>query len=510
MTVPPPPTVPTGTVTHRYLGVSADGPDTDTAPDLIHLRAVTGTITPSTPRLIHTSGSTATTLECLPITISYDASGHLQYTDPETGEPQPGPLRLPANDDSIAPTITYEVVWSIPGLGRRWSGSFALDAGDTVDLSTVGLASAVPGSSAVFVDLLRAAAELEGVVDVVSDARDEAVAARDVAVPAADRAEQARDATLTAATWALTGPGRPDQPATTGGIITGSEPVGTAYISTDGAGVGAWTWRKRPSGWTVTDGDTGWRDLSGLLVNGWTGTLIVRRVGSRVELQAPHSTIGRLDGSAATSSVVTPYPAGFRPAPSGNFGNLGYMHGPDGPLTVQRETSHIGMQLGPSRTGSVDWITDAAWPTDLAPAAALPDESITLAGGAYWDNGEIVIPQQGASGDLWIQTSGRVSDLAFSPEVLVPGPTPVIFAATRYFAADRSTAAENSAGRIADTSGRNIAVPNEWTRPTPIHTFQIGADVHWVRLTFGGSSPNWVVPGTRYRISPDDITPTYL
>ena len=179
MTVPPPPTVPTGTVTHRYLGVSADGPDTDTAPDLIHLRAVTGTITPSTPRLVHTSGSTATTLECLPITISYDASGNLQYTDPETGETQPGPLRLPANDDSVAPTITYEVVWSIPGLGRRWSGSFALDAGDTVDLSTVGLASAVPGSSAVFVDLLRAAAELEGVVDVVSDARDEAVAAAD-------------------------------------------------------------------------------------------------------------------------------------------------------------------------------------------------------------------------------------------------------------------------------------------------------------------------------------------
>ena len=107
MTVPPPPTIPTGTVTHRYLGVSADGPDTDTAPDLIHLRAVTGTITPSTPRLIHTSGSTATTLECLPITISYDTSGNLQYTDPETGETQSGPLRLPANDDSVAPTITY-------------------------------------------------------------------------------------------------------------------------------------------------------------------------------------------------------------------------------------------------------------------------------------------------------------------------------------------------------------------------------------------------------------------
>ena len=316
MTVPPPPTVPMGTVTHRYLGVSADGPDTDTAPDLIHLRAVTGVITPSTPRLIHTSGSTATTLECLPITISYDASGNLQYTDPETGEPQPGPLRLPANDDSVAPTITYEVVWSIPGLGRRWSGNFALDAGDTVDLSTVGLASAVPGSSAVFVDLLRAAAELEGVVDVVSDARDEAVAARDVAVPAADRAEQARDATLTAATWTLTGPGRPDQPATTGGIITGSEPVGTTYISTDGAGIGAWGWRKRPSGWAYTDFDTGWRDATGMLgpllrVSSIAGQAIIRRQGDLVSLRA-RLEITEAHNINANLRILQNIPSGFR------------------------------------------------------------------------------------------------------------------------------------------------------------------------------------------------------
>ena len=313
MTVPPPPTVPTGTVTHRYLGVSADGPDTDTAPDLIHLRAVTGTITPSTPRLVHTSGSTATTLECLPIKISYDASGNLQYTDPETGEPQPGPLRLPANDDSIAPTITYEVVWSIPGLGRRWSGSFALDAGDTVDLSTVGLASAVPGSSALFVDLLKAAreleeaaAELEGVVETVETARDDTIAARDVAVPAADRAEQARDATLTAATWTLTGPGRPDQPATTAGIITGSEPVGTEYRSTDGAGVGAWAWRLRPSGWEVTDLDTGIR--RGEPLNGWAGAVRLMRVGNTV------TVIGQgMDPVAATGFTFYELPLGFQP-----------------------------------------------------------------------------------------------------------------------------------------------------------------------------------------------------
>ena len=65
-----------------------------------------------------------------------------------------------------------------------------------------------------------------------------------------------------ASSYILVGPGRPDQPATTGGIITGNEPVGSEYRSQDGADVGAWVWMKRPSGWDVTDGDTGWRKLN--------------------------------------------------------------------------------------------------------------------------------------------------------------------------------------------------------------------------------------------------------
>ncbi|MCV7708633.1 hypothetical protein M3C81_000535 [Micrococcus luteus] len=68
----------------------------------------------------------------------------------------------------------------------------------------------------------------------------------------------------TAADYLIVGPGRPDQPATTNGTITGREPVGAEYRSTDGAGVGAFRWVKRPGGsWSVTDGDTGWRRLDG-------------------------------------------------------------------------------------------------------------------------------------------------------------------------------------------------------------------------------------------------------
>lgn len=73
-----------------------------------------------------------------------------------------------------------------------------------------------------------------------------------------------------ASSYVLVGPGRPDAPSTTGGVIPSPDttPVGAEYRSTDGANVGAWTWRKRPTGWAVTDGDTGWRDVTAL-ASGW-------------------------------------------------------------------------------------------------------------------------------------------------------------------------------------------------------------------------------------------------
>ena len=53
------------------------------------------------------------------------------------------------------------------------------------------------------------------------------------------------------------GVGRPDKPTTTDGKITGDEPNGTIYESSDGGRVGAWKWQKRNGKWMVTDGDTG-------------------------------------------------------------------------------------------------------------------------------------------------------------------------------------------------------------------------------------------------------------
>ena len=67
-------------------------------------------------------------------------------------------------------------------------------------------------------------------------------------------------AVLSPESMIVVGPGRPDDPTTTGmdpADLT-ALPIGAEYRSTDGAAVGAWVWRKRPSGWVVVEGDTEW------------------------------------------------------------------------------------------------------------------------------------------------------------------------------------------------------------------------------------------------------------
>lgn len=56
---------------------------------------------------------------------------------------------------------------------------------------------------------------------------------------------------------ALVGPGRPDDPSTTNGVIKDTETDGMMYQSTDGAGVGAYLWQRVNDKWVVVYGNTG-------------------------------------------------------------------------------------------------------------------------------------------------------------------------------------------------------------------------------------------------------------
>ena len=96
-------------------------------------------------------------------------------------------------------------------------------------------------------------------------------------IPEGGGGSQSSDSTI------ITGNGRPDKPETTQGKITGREPNGTFYSSTNGAGVGAYLWQKQNNNWIVISGDTGSRRMSGLSVNIKEGAIHLRRVNNTVE-----------------------------------------------------------------------------------------------------------------------------------------------------------------------------------------------------------------------------------
>lgn len=96
-------------------------------------------------------------------------------------------------------------------------------------------------------------------------------------IPEGSSGGQSSDSTI------ITGVGRPDKFETTQGKITGREPNGTFYSSTNGAGVGAYLWQKQNGQWTVISGDTGIRRLSNISVNIKEGAIHLRRVNNRVE-----------------------------------------------------------------------------------------------------------------------------------------------------------------------------------------------------------------------------------
>lgn len=184
-----------------------------------------------------------------------------------------------------------------------------------------------------------------------------------------------RDKSLT-----RTGPGRPDTPTTTAGNVTGSEPVGTTYYSTDGANVGAYVWRKRPSGkWEVTDGDTGWRVLYGSgnpTGTGVTGMslnpsasscgVLLKRTAQAVKMQ--------IYGMEYTTTPQVSIPAGFGVKtangayPIENFSYSGSTNSV-GVARIGASTIYLGFPssgvMSPPYGPTISWDPQPAWPTTL-------------------------------------------------------------------------------------------------------------------------------------------------
>ena len=166
----------------------------------------------------------------------------------------------------------------------------------------------------------------------------------------------------TAGDYAIVGPGRPDVPASTGGLVSASTPVGATYTSTDGAGVGAFVWRKRPDGsWVVIDGDTGWRDVRAEFLPSITsGRLLIRRIGPAVHLQVEVPALGHTEVAL---------PNGFRSDTSVRVARplmratslVGYVDPIGARLLIRADHASA---IAENRGGAT-WTTTDPWPSTL-------------------------------------------------------------------------------------------------------------------------------------------------
>lgn len=183
-----------------------------------------------------------------------------------------------------------------------------------------------------------------------------------------------------ASAYVLTGPGRPDQPSTTGGVITSPDtaPVGAEYRSIDGANVGANVWMKRPGGaWEVTDGDTGWRNVGDLLIPPWTTASVpllrIRRTTTAAYLHIQYNA------KPVPSGAVLVIPAGFRGKGGGvnagitsasivgHYNNTPVGNGATSYQNVNGNNTVYTNGASEGGTSSLTWAAADPWPTAPLP-----------------------------------------------------------------------------------------------------------------------------------------------
>ncbi len=134
------------------------------------------------------------------------------------------------------------------------------------------------------------------------------------------------------------------------------------------AGRAIYVWDDLNSREQLIYGDTGWRDVKGLTINGWTSTVLqLRRVGHIVTLS------GAITATAATSDHYLPVQPGFTPSSSIYHGVASGIQVPPTfrPLGTNA-TNHYVTSGGTSGTYNIqaNYPTTDAWPTTLPGTAS--------------------------------------------------------------------------------------------------------------------------------------------
>lgn len=119
-------------------------------------------------------------------------------------------------------------------------------------------------------------------------------------------------------------------------------------------------WNPVQAGWQMVYGDTGWRDVSSLLVNSWTGAVYLRRLGFTTQLRVENL----VSGSATTIATL---PAGFRPD------RAEYLSGWHTVDAHRLDLATSGVLSSPQENnlyGTFQFATTTAWPTTLPGVAS--------------------------------------------------------------------------------------------------------------------------------------------
>ena len=194
-----------------------------------------------------------------------------------------------------------------------------------------------------------------GVAGDAETARTETLTARDATLTARDITVEARDATLTARDTAVGAAGEAE--ASLAGKVTGQGMT----LRHDNS-VGERVFLDHPGGSTMLYGDTGWRDITDALINGWTAKSIhIRRVNSTVYFR--YHNLSSADASSATAFYL---PTGFGTTVGGTTVPLtrhenatpAYMQIWD--ISVSIPTSYFSPVV---RRGVASWETSLSWPT---------------------------------------------------------------------------------------------------------------------------------------------------
>jgi hypothetical protein len=126
----------------------------------------------------------------------------------------------------------------------------------------------------------------------------------------------------------------------------------------------------------VEYGDTGWREVA--MVNSWSGSVYLRRIGATVHMRGWNSADGVIDSTSASSNTFITVPSGFIASlPERSNAPVGVLWKYANPVYasyyVVADTA--GAFSCPARTAelylaSLSYLTAEAWPSSLPGSAA--------------------------------------------------------------------------------------------------------------------------------------------